>query len=92
MTKKKINIRFKRCKHGRRVEVNCVTTSDCPKNKKEKVCMESSETGEKTCSKPNQKTCTTPCADGEYCIGMNICRNGMAYFKGISNYVNENDT
>ena len=56
--------------------VPCICTSDCSKEKTNKVCKESPETMEKACEKPGKKSCKDGCADGEYCNDYNVCRNG----------------
>ena len=54
----------------------CISTSDCSHQKTKTVCKESSQTGKKTCNKPSNHSCKSVCADGEYCAGKNICKNG----------------
>jgi hypothetical protein len=59
------------------ISATCISTSDCSNQKPRTVCKESSQTGEKTCTKTSKSSCKDGCADGEYCAGENICRNGL---------------
>jgi hypothetical protein len=59
------------------ISATCISNSDCSNKRPRTVCTESSTTGEKTCNKPSKKACKEGCADGEFCSGDRVCKNGM---------------
>ena len=54
----------------------CTTSSDCASKKPRTICVESGETGKKTCTKPTKKICDGKCPPDKYCTAKNKCRNG----------------